>query len=152
MGMVLRNNLASKPPSFFFLLFFGSRLSPRPYMKTSSVSGRCNRRQVKPRNKNSEPLAFTLRHEGFSQQYGKMFDDPIDHSSLSSFPSERHDVACTYTCFSLEQWDAKRDRNSIAEYQRATDERSSSFLSRAIDRSYAIIPGMRDFLHFRLYI
>jgi len=52
----------------------------------------------------------------------------------------------THTRASLEQWNAKRDRNSIAEYQRAIDERFSFFLSRAIDRFYAIILCIKDYL------
>jgi len=89
---VLQNNFA-------FMTFFVRPFATVIY-ENSSLSGRCNRRQVKPRNKNSESLVLTLRHQGFSQQYGKMFDDSIDHNSLSSFRSEWHDVAYSYTCFS----------------------------------------------------
>lgn len=77
--VALRNNLASTA-------LFARSFVAIVYKNASSVSGRCNRRQVKPRNKNSRPRPYpSVRHEGFNQQYGKMFDDPIDHSSLSSF-------------------------------------------------------------------
>lgn len=82
-------------------LFVVSLISSQPCIKTPSVSGSRNRRQVKPRNKNRHPNHFSLslslslscllhfvqarhhRRNGFSQQYGKMFDDPIDHGPLS---------------------------------------------------------------------
>jgi len=136
-GMVLQNNFA-------FMTFFVRPFATVIY-ENSSLSGRCNRRQVKPRNKNSESLVLTLRHQGFNQQYGKMFDDSIDHNSLSSFRSEWHDVAYSYTCFSRAMERETRSKLRIAEYQCAIDERFSFFLSRAIDRFYAIIFCIKDY-------
>lgn len=67
---------------------------------------------------------------------------PCPASEVNDTTSRAHTRA------SSEQWNAKRDWNSIAEYQRATDECFSSFLSQTIDRSCTIIPRAKDFLLF----
>ena len=99
-------------------LFVVSLISSQPCIKTPSVSGSRNRRQVKPRNKNRHPNHFSLslslslslscllhfvqarhhRRNGFSQQYGKMFDDPIDHGPLSVLRGEMLHPALLCVC------------------------------------------------------
>lgn len=90
-------------------LFVVSLISSQVCIKTPSVSGSRNRRQVKPRNKNRHSSwlfsfllgssssrfsssSFAAPQKGFSQQYGMMFDEPIDHGTLSVFRLKRWPV------------------------------------------------------------